>query len=135
MDFEAENGSMCTWNIHLRKKTSKNSILAPVAGHVPEITRHKFEMFLDAEDYKPEVITVETIDDLLIVRREKEKCSQTKVPEHFERYFRFERHFPLEDVYSVILEDGVLKIQTILASEEKMRHLDQFEAMDNANNE
>lgn len=96
------------------KKSDDNPIIEPVADHhVSPIIRNEFEVFLDAGDYNADEITVETNDDLLIVRGKKGKSGEHETPDHFERYFRFERHFPLEDVNSIIVEDGILKIQTL----------------------
>lgn len=101
-------------------------------GRRSQISRLKFEVLLDAENYRPDEITVETINDMLIVQGKQKECSINEAPRHFERYFRFDRLFRLEDIFSVILEDGILKIQTIPATVEKMRHLDELEAADTA---
>lgn len=65
------------------------------------ITSDKFEVFVDVKEFKPEEITVKTINGTVIVEGKQAKRSPNEVPRHFERHFQLPPFFDSEDVYSV----------------------------------
>lgn len=98
-----------------------------------EISRDKFEVFVSVNDFKPEEITVKTVNDMVIVEGKQLKRTPNSVPRHFEKHFRLPPFFDSEDVYSLISDDGILEIKAEPATKKKMRHLDELKAADNVN--
>lgn len=99
-----------------------------------QISRDKFEVFVDINEFKPEEITVKTVNDMVIVEGKQGKRAPNTVPRHFEKHFRLPPFFDSEDVYSIISDDGILEIKAEPATKKKMRHLDELKAADNVNN-
>lgn len=97
------------------------------------ITTDEFHVFVDVKDYRPDEITVKTINEMVIVEGKQQKRSPNEIPRHFERHFQLPAFFDSEDVFSTISDDGILEVKALPASKKKMRHLDECRAADNVN--
>lgn len=97
------------------------------------ISTDEFHVFLDVKEYRPDEITVKTINEMVIVEGKQNKRSPNEIPRHFIRDFQLPEFFDSEDVFSTISDDGVLEIKALPASRKKMRHLDELRAADTVN--
>lgn len=75
------------------------------------ITTDEFHVFLDVKEYRPDEITVKTINEMVIVEGKQQKRSSNEIPRHFVRHFELPEFFDSEDVFSTISDDGILEVQ------------------------
>lgn len=80
-----------------------------------------FEVFLDVKDFKPEEVSVKTINEVIIVEGKQGKRPGNAVPRHFVRHFHLPEYYDSEDVFSAISDDGVLEIRAVPASKKKTK--------------
>lgn len=97
------------------------------------ISNEEFHVFVDVKEYRPDEITVKTINEMVIVEGKQNKRSPNEVPRHFVRHFQLPEFFDSEDVFSTISDDGILEVKALPASRKKMRHLDELKAADTVN--
>lgn len=96
------------------------------------VTSKEFQVFVDVKEFKPEEISVKTVNETIIVEGKQEKRPGI-VPRHFVRHFRLPDFFDSEDVYSSISDDGILEVKALPSSSKKFRHLDELKAADTVN--
>lgn len=96
-------------------------------------TKDKFEVFVNVKEFRPDEITVKTIDEMVIVEGKQEKRGGNVIPRHFIKRFKLPEYFDSEDVESIISDDGILEVKAFPASQKKFRHLEELKAQDNVN--
>lgn len=97
------------------------------------ISTDEFHVFLDVKEYRPDELTVKTINEMVIIEGKQNKRSPNEIPRHFIRHFTLPEFFDSEDVFSTISDDGILEVKSLPASRKKMRHLDELRAADTVN--
>ena len=122
-----------TFNPPVHRHPGSFGISPEEADRRSQISKDKFEVFVNVKDFKADEITVKTVNDMVIVEGKQVKRSPNEIPRHFEKHFRLPPFFDSEDVFSIISDDGILEIKAEPASKKKMKHLDELKAADNVN--
>lgn len=82
-----------------------------------------FQISLDVQHFTPSEITVQTIDNFIVIeaKHEERQDEHSYVSRHFQRRYRLPEGFNIEDVVSTISSDGILtvKVPKPLPSSEK----------------
>lgn len=97
------------------------------------ISKEDFQVYLDVKDFKPEEISVKTINQEIFIEGRQERRIGRGIPKSFQKVFRLPEFFDSEDVTASISDDGILKIEAMPASKKKFRHLEELKAWDSVN--
>lgn len=84
------------------------------------IGKDGFEVKLNVENFKPEEVTVQTVDNSIIVEAKSERKNENEyVSSHYRRRYELPSGFKCDDVSSTISSDGVLMIKCPRAAVEE----------------
>lgn len=76
------------------------------------IGKDGFEVHLNVEKFKPEEVTVKTVDDSIIIEAKSERKSENEfVSSHYRRRYELPDGFRPNDVISTMSSDGVLTVR------------------------